>query len=252
MRAALISLGWRLASVATGVIFIILWHLIATAGLIPKMFLPSPEATWTSLVNGFQSGKLGAMTLASAERMVMGGLLSAAAGAVIGAVIGMSATTRAYLQPTLEAIRPLPASAIIPVAIALFGLSETTVYLVICFGAMWPMLLSTIHGFSSVEPTLYEFARSIGMSRAATVFKIALPSSLPDILAGLKVSVTIALILAVVCEMLTGQEGLGTWILLAGRSYRAADVFSGIVLLGAMGYFGALLISAAERQFLRR
>jgi sulfonate transport system permease protein len=244
--------GWRIASVAVSVLLIVMWQIIADSELIPKMFLPNPAATWASLVNGFQSGRLGPMMYATSERMVFGAGLSALAGVALGALIGISTTLRAYLQPLLEAVRPLPASAIIPVAIAIFGLSETTIYVVIAFGAMWPMLLSTIHGFSSVEPTLYEFARGIGMSRGALVFKIVLPSSLPEIIAGLKVSITIALILAVVCEMLTGQRGLGSWILVAGRSYRSADVFAGVLLLGMLGYLSALLVSAAERKLLRR
>lgn len=251
MNAAVEKSLWGIATLLVGAALVLAWQQVADAQLISSVFLPGPQATWKALQHGFENGILGAMFLETTQRMAYGWLLSALVGVLVGALIGMSPSARAYLEPTLEAIRPLPASAIIPVAIALFGLGETTVYSVICFGSMWPMLLATIHGFSAVEPTLYEFARGIGMSRARIILKIALPSSMPDILGGLKVSMAIALVLTVVTEMLVGQQGLGTWILLAGRSYRAADVFAGIALLGLLGYVSSLLLSLAEMRLLR-
>lgn len=251
MNATIQKLLWGGSSVLVGCGLILLWQGIADAQLISSVFLPGPRATWTALQYGFENGNLGGMFIETTKRMAYGWLLSALVGILIGACIGMSKTVRAYLEPSLEAIRPLPASAVIPIAIALFGLGETTVYSVICFGSMWPMLMATIHGFSAVEPTLYEFARGIGMSRTKTILKIALPSSMPDILGGLKVSMAIALVLTVVTEMLVGQQGLGTWILLAGRSYRAADVFAGIALLGILGYLSSLLLSVVEMRLLR-
>lgn len=251
MNAAARKPLWSGASILVGCALVLVWQKVADAQLISSVFLPGPQATWAAMRHGFENGHLGAMFVETTQRMAYGWLVSALVGVLIGACIGMSRTVRAYLEPTLEAIRPLPASAVIPIAIALFGLGETTVYAVICFGSMWPMLMATIHGFSAVEPTLYEFARGIGMSRTSIMLKIALPSSMPDILGGLKVSMAIALVLTVVTEMLVGQQGLGTWILLAGRSYRAADVFAGIVLLGLLGYLSSLLLSMVEVRLLR-
>lgn len=245
------NFGWKTASVLVWFALLVLWQLIADSGVIPSVFLPGPDATWAALVRGWESGRLTEMLLATTERMILGWLLASLVGIALGAIIGMSRTLRAYLEPTLEALRPLPASAVIPVAIAIFGLGDGMVYTVICFGALWPMLLSTIHGFSTVEPTLYEFARGIGLSRYQTIMRVALPSSMPEILAGLRVSLTITLILTIVVEMLAGQPGLGTWILLAGRGYRAPDVFAGILLLGALGYASSLLFSIADRHLLR-
>lgn len=251
MSARARDLAWTLASMGVGALLVFAWQKVADAELVSRVFLPGPDATWTAFKRGIESGDLAGMFLGTTERMIYGWFLSAMAGIGIGAAIGLSAAARAYVGPTLELIRPLPASAVIPVAIALFGLGEFTVYAVICFGALWPMLLSTISGFATVPPTLYEYARAIGMSRTAIVFKIALPCSLPDILAGLRLSLAIALILTVVVEMLTGQHGLGTWIQLAGRAYRAADVFAGIILLGVLGYASAALMSWVERRMLR-
>ncbi|WP_252721333.1 ABC transporter permease, partial [Acinetobacter baumannii] len=88
------------------------------------------------------------------------------------------------------------------------------------------MLLATIHGFAAVEPRLYEVARSLNLSRLETIFKIALPSAMPDILAGMRISLTVALILSVVCEIVAGLNGLGQWILISARMFRAPDLFA--------------------------
>ena len=121
---------------------------------------------------------------------------------------------------------------------------------VIAFGSLWPVLLATIHGFSAVEPRLYEVGRALGLSRAAVIVKIALPSASPDILAGMRLGLTVALILSVVCEMLAGRDGLGHWILLSARSFRAPDLYAGVILLGVLGYVSSVGIAAIERRLL--
>jgi ABC-type nitrate/sulfonate/bicarbonate transport system permease component len=245
------GLGWRLASLGVGVLLVLLWQRIADARLISPVFLPGPDRAWAALAGGVESGDLLPKLGATVLRMIYGWLLASLLGIALGAAVGISRAARRYVGPTLEFLRPLPAPAIIPLAVAFFGLSDAMVLGVIGFGALWPMLLATMHGFAAVEPRLYEVARTLGLSRLDVVLKIALPSSLPDILAGMRLGLTIALILAVVGEMLTGQDGLGTWILRAARSFHAADLFAGVILLGLLGYLSAQLLSLVESRVLR-
>ena len=242
---------WRLASFVVGVGFIYGWQAIADAKLISPVFLPGPDRAWAALLRGFHSGILEPKLLGTVQRMIIGWLLASLLGIALGTMIGVSPRARKIFGPTLEFLRPLPSSAIIPLAIALFGLSEGMVLGVIGFGALWPMLLSTVHGFGAVEPRLYEVSRALGMSKLSVIWKIALPSSMPDILAGMRLGLTVSLILAVVGEMLTGQDGLGNWILLAARSFRAADLYAGVILLGMLGYVSAQILSIAEAKLLR-
>jgi len=245
------SLLWRTLSFVVAAGFVALWQLIADLRLVSPIFLPGPDRAWAALMRGISSGDLTVKLLGTVEHMALGWLVASIAGVALGALIGSSRAMRDYVAPSLEFLRPLPVSAIIPVAIALFGLTQSMALFVIAFGAIWPMLLATIHGFAAVEPRLYEVARSLHMSRLAVVFKIALPSASPDILSGMRLSLTIALILAVVCEILAGLDGLGHWILLSARSFRSADLFAGVILLGAVGYLTALGMSAAEKRLLR-
>ncbi len=244
-------IGWQLASVGVGMLFILLWYAIAQARLVSPVFLPGPERAWDALMYGLTEGDLLVLTLRTVERMFYGWLLASLAGIVLGAVIGVSETARAYFEPTLEFLRPLPASAMMPVAIALLGLTDAMVLAVIAFGALWPMLLATVHGFAAVEPRLYQVSRALGMSRLAVIWKIAMPSAMPDILAGMRIGLTIALILAVVGEMLASRPGLGQAILLAARSFQSADLFAGVMLLGLVGFLSGVLLSAAEHRLLR-
>jgi sulfonate transport system permease protein len=243
--------AWLAASFVVAAGFVELWQFVADAKLVSPLFLPGPDRAWKALTNGIETGVLTAKWRGTVERMFLGWLLASVAGILLGALIGSSVRARIYLGPLLEMVRPLPASAVIPVAIALLGLTDAMVLSVVAFGALWPMVLATVHGFSSVEPRLHEVARTLGLTRIAFIWKIALPSSLPDILAGMRITLTMALVLSVVGEMLASRDGLGNWILLASRSFRATDLFAGVILLGVTGLVSAAILSTVEGRLLR-
>lgn len=237
---------------------IALWWAASHGQWVSRAFLPSPEATLERLLQGLGlaagggegAGELADFTLATTGRMLLGWGLASVLGVGLGALIGASATARAWLQPTLEFIRPLPASAVMPLAISIFGLGAGMVLAVVSFGAMWPVLLATVHGLAAVHPRLQEVAAALQLGRAATLWKIGLPNALPDILAGMRLSMTVSLIVSVVGEMIASQPGLGQAILLAARAFRASDLFAGIALLGAIGFVSNALLALAERRLL--
>lgn len=235
-----------------------LWWLASAGGWVSRVFLPTPAATLASLAEGLNlagrggsGGELLTFTGATVERMLLGWLLASLLGIALGAAVGVSAGARAWIQPMLEFLRPLPASAVMPLAISLFGLGPVMVLFVVAFGAMWPVLMATIHGFSAVGDGLQDVARSLRLSRLAFVLKIGLPNAMPDILAGMRLSMTVSLIVAIVGEMIASQPGLGRAILLAARAFRASDLFAGIVLLGLIGFASNALLALAERRLLR-
>jgi len=243
-------LGPWIGSAGVLAALVALWWAASHAGWVSRVFLPTPEAMAASLAEGLRGDLLG-YTLATVGRMLEGWLLASVFGVVLGAAIGVSPSVRAWVQPTLEFIRPLPASALVPLAISIFGLNPGMVLFVVAFGAMWPVLLATVHGFAAVEPRLSEVARCLQLPRAAFVWKIGLPNALPDILAGMRLSMTISLIVAVVGEMIASQSGLGQAILLAARSFRASELFAGIALLGLIGFASNALLALAEKKLLR-
>ena len=247
--------AWHAGSLLIVVLIVVAWHLVASARLVSPAFLPSPERTWTAIVRAYGSGDLFTRLGATLWRMVVGWALASLLGVTFGALIGSISSLRRATSVLLEFLRPLPASATIPVFIVVMGLTNTMVLSVIAFGALWPMLLATVHGFESVEPRLYDVAQVLKLSRLATVFKIALPSALPDLISGLRLGLTVALILTVVCEMLVGVDGIGSWTLLSARAYRSPDLFAGVIILGLIGFGGSAVLSAmvhATQHMLRR
>lgn len=139
----------------------------------------------------------------------------------------------------------------IPVFVLLLGLNDRMIIAAIAFSSLWPVLLNTVHGFKTVESRLMEVANILHLSRLEMIWKIALPSAMPDIFAGLRLALTVSLILAVVAEMLAGVAGLGQNITLAARSFRSADLYAGIVVLGAVGYATNLILERVENHLLR-
>ncbi|HTR14279.1 MAG TPA: ABC transporter permease [Roseiarcus sp.] len=245
------ALAWRAAGLVVLALMVAIWGEIAALKFVSPVFLPSPARAWAALWNGFAHADLAAKAAGTIRHMLGGWLVASVLGVAIGAIVGSSATARAYIGPTLEFLRPLPASAVIPVAIAMFGLTPEMALGVIGFGSIWPALLAAVHGFAAVEPRLTEVERALGLSRWQGIAKISLPSATPDILAGLRLGLTVSLILAVVCEMIAGLDGLGQWVLLAARAYKSADIFAGVIMLGAIGVVSNAAIGFVEARLLR-
>jgi len=240
-----------IAAVGFALALILGWQLLAELKLISPIFFPSPSRALSVLAARVVDGSIWVPFVATGLRMLFGWALASLAGIAIGAAIGSSRLARDLLEPTLDFMRPLPASAMIPVAVLFLGLSNAMSLSVIAFGAIWPVLLATVHGFSSVQAELRQVSDVLGFSRFEFLKKIALPSAFPDIIAGLRVSLAISLILAVVTEMQASLPGLGWDIFFAQRMYRSADLYAGLVLLGAMGFTANHALLLFERRVLR-
>jgi sulfonate transport system permease protein len=228
-----------------------LWQLIADFSGVSPVFLPGPSRAWAAVVDGVTHGELLGFTGATVERMIYGWLLASLGGIALGALIGSSRQARELLGPMLEMVRPVPVSAFMPIVIAFLGLTGDMVLVVIALGAIWPVLLATVHGVSAVEPRLVEVSRSLRLGRAQMLWKIALPNAQPDILAGMRLGLTVSLVLAVIGEMLTSEDGLGHFVLISARAFHSADVFGGVIVLGLIGFVTNAGLQAVERRLLR-
>ncbi len=245
------GIALKLAALAFAAALLGLWQVLAEARLISPVFFPTPVRTFQSFLAMEARGDLWQPMAATCIRMFYGWGIASLLGVALGAVIARSAVSRAFIQPMLEFFRPLPASAIIPPAILFLGLTSRMVVTVIAFGAIWPVLLGSYHGFRSVEPRLTEVAALLRIRATPYLWKIALPSALPDIFAGVRVSLGISLILAVVTEMQAAQTGLGFNILMAQRSFRSPELYAGIIVLGVLGLVINQALVMVERRLLR-
>jgi ABC-type nitrate/sulfonate/bicarbonate transport system permease component len=179
---------------------------------------------------------------------VFGGLaIAAAVGVPLGIALGRSPAVTAYLNPLLQFARALPVVTMAPVFIVLFKLGTQMEIATIAFGAVWPILLNTIDGAASVDPVQLETARAFRLSRRERVALVIVPAALPKAFAGLRLSLSLSLILMVFAELVGSSDGIGYEMSNASNAFDMKFLWSTIVLLGILGYLLNGLLSGAER-----
>ncbi|HRF08587.1 MAG TPA: ABC transporter permease [Xanthobacteraceae bacterium] len=243
---------WLGISFGFAALLVLIWKFIASLELLSPLFFPAPDVAWAALVDGIKNGDLLKNALTSLSRMLVGWLSASLLGVLLGGLIASSSLVRTYCVPLLEYFRQIPSSAKLPIAIMILGITNEMIVVIIAIGAVWPVLLSTIQGFTSVEPRLIDAARNLELNRFEMFWKISLPAALPDIFAGLRIGLTISLILTVVSEMLTGLGGIGEHLLLSANYYRGPELYAGIFILSMIGFTCNFLLASAGRKLLRR
>lgn len=172
-------------------------------------------------------------------------------GVALGTVIGLSAAARDYLGPTISFLRAIPPPALLPLFIVLLGIGDGMKAAVIGFGAVWPILLNTADGVASVDSLQRDTARAYRIGFRDEVLRIVLPAAAPRIFAGLRISLSIAVILMVISEMIATVDGVGFALVQAQRSFRTLDVWAAIVVLGMIGFALNAALGAVEGRALR-
>jgi ABC-type nitrate/sulfonate/bicarbonate transport system permease component len=239
---------------APGMAFIVFWlaalEVGASAGWINRVFSPVPSDVARNLwVIGADGRFLG--PLASTVGLLAGGYaMACAAGVVLGLLMGCSRRANALLEPLLEMLRPIPKPALLPPLIILFGLGAPMKIAIVFLGAVFPILINTIQGVRSVDPVLVDVARTYRCGVLRTVARVILPASLPMILAGMRVSLGLGLVLVVLAEMLTGEHGLGAQLVDAQRAFRVHEMYAWTTILALLGLALALAFEWTERRLI--
>jgi ABC-type nitrate/sulfonate/bicarbonate transport system permease component len=169
----------------------------------------------------------------------------------LGLLMGSIPFVYRLFEPITEFIRPIPSSAYIPVAILFLGIDNEMKIFVVFLACIFPILLNTYSGVRAVDPVLIDTGRTFGISRAMALWQIMLPAALPSILTGMRISLGIALIVSVVSEMISGNSGVGYFILDMQRIFRVPEMFAGIFTLGLLGYLINFAFIKVESNFLR-
>lgn len=219
-------------------------------GFISNLTLPRPSAVFETLVQLWQTGGLWRHLLPSLQRLFIGGALGIAVGISLGVFIGLFSYVRAGLVPLVAALFPIPKIALLPLFVIWFGIDEMSKYALIAFGTFTPTVVATYGAVDNVDRTLVRMGQSFGLSWWSIVRKIVLPGAFPAILSGLRVSISIAIILLVAAEMLGAQYGVGSYILEAGSLYDLEKLFAGVTILSVLGLIVNFIIGQIERHFL--
>jgi len=224
----------------------LLWELICRAGLVNLSLLPPPSqiapALWKILASGSFLAPLG-QTLGM---LLIGYTIACAAGVALGLLMGCSDYLYGLLEPLVEVIRPIPKPALIPAMVVFLGIGAGMKITMVALAALFPVLINTLQGVRGVDPVLLATARTLGCSRLATIRKIILPASLPMILTGMRVSLSMGLVLVILAEMLTAESGIGFLILDLQRSFQVRPMYAWIAILAVVGLLLNVLFEMVE------
>lgn len=244
----------RVRALAPGLTFIAAWiallEVAARSGWTNRAFSPVPSEVGGRLWSVLASPALPDAIGATVGLLAAGYLLACVIGVLCGLIMGYSRGVHALLEPTLELLRPIPKPALLPPLILLLGLGAPMKIAIVFLGALFPVLINTIQGVRTVDPVLVDVARTFRCGALRTIFTVMLPASLPMVLAGMRVSLGLGLILVVLAEMLAGSHGLGAQLVDAQRAFRVHDMYAWTVVLALVGLALALGFDALERRLI--
>jgi ABC-type nitrate/sulfonate/bicarbonate transport system permease component len=195
--------------------------------------------------------RVGSDVVPSLVRMGLGFGIAVVGAISAGLLLGMSRRSRIATAPIVEFLRAIPPPALLPFAILVIGVGNSMKVFIIAFVCIWPILLNTIAGVTGVDPTLRETTRVYGISRRDRVWRVMLPAASPQIFAGMRTSLSLALILMVISEMVASTNGIGYFVLQSQRTFAIPEMWSGILLLGILGYTLNAAFVLIERRVLR-
>ncbi len=189
--------------------------------------------------------------LPSLRNLLVGFLIAVILGIALGMTLAAMPRLLDAIEPELEFLRAIPAVALIPVAIIAIGLGDDMRIIIIAFGALWPILINTIAGARSVDPIVEDVSAAFNLSRMNRTFLVRLPAAAPQLLAGARTSLSIAVVLVVVSEISGATRGLGYFVLAAQRNYAITNMWTGMLVLGIVGYGLNLLFRMLEARLLQ-
>ena len=248
MAAALAHVGRRLLGAAVFVAVLGIWEVWARN---EASFLVPPassvvEAAW----DVWPTTAFLTEVAASLKRLAAGYMLGAGIGIAVGLLMGSSRSARRTFEPLVELARATPVIAIVPVAIVILGLGDAMQVAVIAFGVCFSVLVNTVEGVRAVSPEVRDTASMLHVGGVERVFRIYLPAALPSIAAGLRIAISLGLVLVVISEFAGEGGGLGHYILDQQGQFNVPAMYAGILFLGLLGYALNRMFLIVERRVL--
>jgi len=253
--ALTINLATTLPSV---VILVLLWQWWVTRH--PVFFLPAPTQIAARLRSNWLSGPAESLLLsAQASQAIqqtfltalLGWTVACVLGITLGAALGVRRGLVSVAGPPLLIVRSIPPVAVIPITIVILGLGTSMRVTVVIAGCIWPVLLNAVEAVATVDPVLRDVARLHHLNPIATFWRILLPAASPKLFAGLRLSLSLAIVLAVGSELFAGTGGLGGLLLTSQSSFDVAGLWATLVVLGLLGAIVNGFLLLVERVALR-
>ena len=237
--------GWIALVLAIG-----LWQLAGSVALVNPLFLPSPSAIAIAIYKLAVSGALWQHVSHSVLRIGVGWILGTVSGVIVGFAIGLSSLARGVGITFISALFPIPKIALLPLLILWLGIGEEPKIATIALGVFFSTAISVYSGVDSVPRNLIRMAQSFNVPFHSIVRRVIWPGALPSILAGFRITASVALLLVVSAEMIGAQFGIGAFVLQAGNLMQTDQLLAGVVILSLFGLAVGRLINWLETRLL--
>lgn len=249
--AQLQNVGIALASLTVGVV---LWHIATAINLdfyINFSNVPSPWKVFTAFIAHVQTEIFWTHIGVSMRRILFSYSIAVVLGIAIGLMMGRSRIARAFVMPYIEVIRPIPAVAWIPLAILMWPTEESSIIYITFLGALFPIVLNTLHGVEQTPEVLVRAVQSLGASRIDVFRHVVIPSALPSIAAGLAIGMGVSWFSLLAGEIISGQYGIGyfTWNAYSLINYQ--DIVVGMLVIGGLGTASTAAVKLATAPMLK-
>jgi len=242
----------RATAVVLGIIVplagLVVLEIASRSGWVNPTFLPPPTTILATFWGIIASGGFAAPLAQTLLLLFTGYGIGCVAAIALGILMGSSGPVFNLFEPLTELLRPLPKPALLPALILFLGLGARMEITIVALGCFFPVLINTIQGVRAVEPTMINTARTFGHGTMAIWRRILLPASAPYILAGMRISLGLGLILVVTAEMIAGSGGLGDSILSAQRTFLVKESYAWLVVLALLGLLLTWLFTVVERR----
>lgn len=238
-----------LPGILTIVLLLVAWEAYSRSQDTP--FIPSLALIASSFADNWLFERVPIDLVPSLERLAVGYSVSLFLGVGLGAAIGSYAPLRRTIMPTIEFLRSLPSTALVPFAIVAFGFGMVGKAFLIVFAGTWPILLNVSSAVANLNPLTLDAARAYRIPRLLRIRKIVIPAVMPPLMAGARTSLGIALIMVVVSEMFASTSGIGHYVVQAERTFQLANMWSGVLLIGLVGYSLNAAFLAVQHRVLR-
>jgi len=233
---------------------LVLWHFAASQQwewIISFNNVPTPLQVGEEFLAQLQNDTFYTHIAVSLKRILIGYVLAAVSGIFIGVLMGRYAVMEDIFTPYIEILRPIPAVAWIPLAILMMPTEESSIIFITYLGALFPIILNTLHGVEQTPSTLIRAARSFGASDRAILWHVVIPGAMPSIVAGLAIGMGVSWFSLLAGEIISGQYGIGYFTWAAYTLVEYPRIIIGMLVIGALGTLSTALVKLGSRPMLR-
>lgn len=238
------------AAIVSPIAILLIWELLVRVQLLDARFFPTPSSVIVALIAQIQSGKIFIDIAWTVSRVLVGTLLGAIPGLIFGVLLGLSPRLRMFIQPAISALYPIPKIALFPLVMMIFGIGDTSKWVIVAIAVFFQVFFSTLAGVVNIDKIYLDVASNFKANRWQTYRTIAIPGALPFIFTGLQLGLGMALIVVVIAENFGTEVGVGYMIWQSWQVFEVRDMYVGLIVVAFLGYCFQLLLQRLQRAII--